>query len=82
VPTRKGRKPHPHGEPLRPELLGHLEVDAALDRPRERRVRSEPFSKAERTSGLLDVEIDPVGRAFQPDREVPQEPSRRGAENR
>ena len=66
------REPEPDCEQSRSAPLGHVEVDAALQRPGERRVRAQTLPETEGTSRVLHVELDPLGRLLEPDREVAQ----------
>ena len=56
---------------LGPTPLGHLEVDAALQGPGEGRVRAQALPEAKRAGCLFHVELDAVGRLFEPGREMP-----------
>jgi hypothetical protein len=74
----EGREQTPDGEQSWSSPFGHVEVDAALQGPGERRVRSQPLPETEGTSGVRHVDFDPFGRLLEPDHEMTQQPGRRG----
>jgi hypothetical protein len=72
MPPGERRETEPDCEQSRATPLGHVEVDAALQRPGERRVRAQTLPETKGTRGVLHVELDPLVRLLEPDREVAQ----------